>query len=67
MKDRPMHNPLYDSLFGVHAGKSTPFLRLAEGEVITHEAFLAMAARIAHVLVQHGVSPGDRVAVQVAK
>ena len=62
-----MHNPLYDSLFGVHAGKSTPFLRLAEGEVITHEAFLAMAARIAHVLVQHGVSPGDRVAVQVAK
>ena len=62
-----MPNPLYDSLFGVHAGKSTPFLRLLDGHVVTHRDFLAMAAQIAHVLKSHGLEAGDRVVVQVAK
>ncbi|MEL6734596.1 MAG: malonyl-CoA synthase [Pseudomonadota bacterium] len=62
-----MPNPLYDSLFGVHAGKTTPFLKLIDGAVITHSDFLAMAAQIAHVLKSHGLESGDRVAVQVAK
>lgn len=62
-----MPNPLYDCLFGVHAGKTTPFLKLVDGGVISHNDFLTTAAQIAHVLQAHGLNPGDRVAVQVAK
>ncbi|MFV1875756.1 malonate--CoA ligase [Nioella sp.] len=62
-----MANPLYDSLFGVHAGKTAPFLHLAEGEVLTYQDFLAMAARLAQAMTQIGLDPGNRVAVQVEK
>ena len=62
-----MTNPLYDQLFGKHAGKTTPFLRLADGSVVTHSAFLQTAARMAHVLTQNGMQPGDRLAAQVEK
>ena len=62
-----MANPLYDRLFGKHAGKSTPFLILADGAVMTHAGFLGMAARIAHVLTSLGLKPGDRLAAQVEK
>ncbi|MEM8730590.1 MAG: malonyl-CoA synthase [Pseudomonadota bacterium] len=62
-----MANPLYDRLFGIHTGKSTPFLILPEGDTITHAAFLAEAAQLAHVLQDLGVKPGDRLAAQVGK
>lgn len=62
-----MANPLYDRLFGRHAGRSTPFLRLADGEVVSHAQFLEQAARIAHVLAQCGLKPGDRLAAQIEK
>ena len=62
-----MSNPLYDILFGIYAGKTTPFLTLIDGRIITHRDFLTMAAQIAHVLKSHGLEPGDRVAVQVSK
>lgn len=62
-----MANPLYDGLFGAHAGQSTPFLRLADGQVITHGAFLESAARIANVMADLGLAPGDRVAAQIEK
>jgi malonyl-CoA/methylmalonyl-CoA synthetase len=62
-----MANPLYDGLFGIHAGKTTPFLRLLDGQVITHQDFLATSAQIANVTAQIGLKPGDRVAVQVEK
>lgn len=62
-----MTNPLYDSLFGKHAGKTTPFLYLPNGETLTHSAFLAIASRIANTLVKAGVSPGDRLAAQIEK
>ena len=62
-----MANPLYDRLFGVHAGKDTPFLHLPSGETITHQAFLERTAQIAHVLANLGLKIGDRVAVQVEK
>lgn len=62
-----MANPLYDGLFGVHAGKTTRFLRLLDGQVITHQEFLATSAQIANVMAQIGLKPGDRVAVQVEK
>ena len=62
-----MANPLYDGLFGVHAGKTTPFLRLVDGQIITHQDFLGTSAQIANVTAQIGLQPGDRVAVQVQK
>ncbi|MEP2716370.1 malonyl-CoA synthase [Pseudophaeobacter sp.] len=62
-----MANPLYDGLFGLHAGKSTAFLQLPDGQVITHQGFLEISAQIAHVMVEIGLKPGDRVAVQVEK
>ncbi|WP_170563729.1 malonate--CoA ligase [Ruegeria atlantica] len=62
-----MGNPLYDRLFGIHAGKDTPFLHLPGGQTITHAAFLDMASRIANALNGFELEPGDRVAVQVEK
>lgn len=62
-----MVNPLYDGLFGVHAGKTTPFLHLPDGSTVTHQDFLAISAQIAGVITQLGLAPGDRVAVQVHK
>lgn len=62
-----MGNPLYDRLFGIHAGRDTPFLHLPDGRVLTHAAFLDMAARIANALTGLDLEPGDRIAVQVEK
>ncbi|GGA19990.1 malonate--CoA ligase [Neptunicoccus cionae] len=62
-----MTNPLYDTLFGKHQGKTTPFLRLIDGTVITHDGFLQTAAQYAHLLNALGVTAGDRIAVQIAK
>lgn len=62
-----MANPLFDTLFGRHQGKATPFLEMANGMVITHGEYLALAGQYAHVLAGLGVKPGDRVAVQIGK
>ncbi|ASP36294.1 malonyl-CoA synthase [Labrenzia sp. VG12] len=62
-----MSNPLYDQLFGKHAGKDTPFLIFQDGGQLSHAAFLEKAARIAHVLTRNGLRPGDRLAAQVHK
>jgi malonyl-CoA/methylmalonyl-CoA synthetase len=62
-----MSNPLYDTFFGRHAGKSTPFLILPEGEVITHDAFLRMAARYSYAISKLGLVAGDRLAAQIEK
>ncbi len=62
-----MANPLYDALFGQHAGRKTPFLLLPEGHLITHAMFLARAASLAHALTDCGLEPGDRVALQIDK
>ncbi|MFK7877204.1 MAG: malonyl-CoA synthase [Paracoccaceae bacterium] len=62
-----MSNPLYDALLGVHHDKDTPFLRLLDGQIITHARFLARAAQFAHVLSACGAKSGDRVAVCVPK
>ncbi len=62
-----MANPLYDGLFGAHAGKDTAFLQLLDGTTITHQDFLSTAAQIAHVATQLGLKPGDRVAAQIEK
>ncbi len=60
-------NTLFDRLFGRHAGSTNPFLIVPGGETISYDAFLRMAARIAHVLCAQGLVPGDRLAVQVEK
>lgn len=62
-----MANPLYDSLFGQHRDRDTPFLQLQDGHTITHAAFLIIAAQYAHLLKELGLKPGDRAAVQIAK
>lgn len=62
-----MINPLYDTLFGRHQGKTTPFLQMPDGTTMTHDEYLKLAAQYANVLTQLGVQPGDRVAVQIAK
>ena len=62
-----MTNPLYDTLFGCHAEKATPFLHLADGSTWTHARFLELAAQYAHVITDHGLRPGDRLAVQIEK
>jgi acetyl-CoA synthetase len=62
-----MNNPLYDNLFGVHLGNDAPFLYLLDGQIITYRNFLAKSGRIANTLVELGLEPGDRVAIQVEK
>ena len=62
-----MTNPLYDRLFGKYAGAETPFLILPDERVITHDAFLRMAARFANGITAMGLVAGDRLAVQVGK
>ena len=62
-----MANLLYDTLFGRHAGKTTPFLHLPDGTTLTHDAFLRMAARYAHAITQDGLVAGDRLAAQIEK
>ncbi|SFB07923.1 malonyl-CoA/methylmalonyl-CoA synthetase [Poseidonocella pacifica] len=62
-----MANTLFDACFGRHAGRTSPFLHLPDGSVLTHAGFLAMAARIANALKSRGLEPGDRLAVQVEK
>ena len=62
-----MTNPLYDALFGKYAAQSTPFLRLEDGRVLTHAAFLSKAAQFAHTLRDAGLAPGDRLAAQIEK
>ena len=59
--------PLYDDLFGTHAGKETPFLHLPGGTTLTHAEFLRRTARFAHAITGAGLSPGDRLAAQIEK
>ncbi len=62
-----MANPLYDTLFGRHAGQDTVFLHLPDGGTLSHDAFLRRAARMAHALKDLGLEPGDRLAAQIEK
>ena len=62
-----MTNPLYDTLFGRHRARDAAFILRPHGDVVTYAAFLRRAAQVAHALRRAGVTPGDRVAVQVEK
>ena len=60
-----MTNPLYDTLFGAHQKNAATFLRLADGTQISYQAFLEMGSQFANLTQMMGLTPGDRVAVQV--
>ncbi|KIN64249.1 Malonyl-CoA synthase [Sulfitobacter noctilucicola] len=62
-----MANPLYDALFGQHAGANTPFLHLPDGTTVSHGAFINRAAQLAATIKACGLQPGDRVALQIDK
>lgn len=62
-----MANPLYDALLARHAGKTRTFLIDGGGRETSYEEFLARTAQISHALSALGVTPGDRIAVQVEK
>ncbi len=62
-----MANPLFDALFGRHAGNLAPFLHLEGGRVISYDAFVKLAARFANAITDMGVARGDRVAAQTAQ
>jgi malonyl-CoA/methylmalonyl-CoA synthetase len=60
-------NHLFNALFAPLAGHQSPLMIMADSATISGERFLAMVARVAHVLLANGVQPGDRIAVQVLK
>jgi len=62
-----MANPLYDTLFGAHIGSDNVFLHLPDGQPLTYDTFLGMAAQYAGLFTEFGLRAGDRVAVQIAK
>ena len=62
-----MTNPLFDALFKVHSGSTAPFIETPNGKIIRYHDFLGQVAQYAHVITDHGLSPGDRVAAQVHK
>lgn len=62
-----MSNVLFDAMVqGRMTGNGQLFIGTDSGDV-DDQAFMGISARIATVLLAHGVRPGDRVAVQVAK
>jgi malonyl-CoA/methylmalonyl-CoA synthetase len=62
-----MPNPLHDALFAPLAGADRPFLHLPDGSVMRAGAFHDLCARTAAAMAACGVTPGERVAVQVDK
>jgi malonyl-CoA/methylmalonyl-CoA synthetase len=61
-----MANHLFDGLVA-NAKGSSPFARLPDGRNYTYQDVVDVSGRYANRLVQLGVQPGDRVAVQVSK
>lgn len=62
-----MSNPLFDALLAPQRESERNFLLLEDGSVWRHLEFGDRAARMARVLDDAGVEPGDRVAAQIAK
>lgn len=61
-----MSNHLFDGLFG-SSELNTPFVQTVDGWIRTYGDALETSARLANVLGDLGIVPGDRVAVQVEK
>ena len=63
-----MNQNLYSHLAaGFPADRSRPCFRLADGSIVSYGQLEAGAGRLARLLLDKGVAPGDRVAVQAPK
>ena len=62
-----MPDNLYARFVAAQSHPDKPVLRFLDGPPISYRDAFAAAGRFAHVLANHGVKPGDRVAVQVEK
>ena len=62
-----MGNHLFDLIRARIPGAEAPFATLDDGRFYRYSDMLDVSARFANVLVDLGVKPGDRVAVQVEK
>ncbi len=62
-----MTNHFYDHLFAPHAANGSCFLKRDDAPSLSYAEFVEMAARIAHVLRDNGIEPGDRIVVQAPK
>ena len=63
-----MVNPLHDALFRPHLGSDRMFLVGSDGSGgVSYGAFFELSAQFAHVLVDAGLEPGDRLVAQVEK
>ncbi len=60
-------NPLADALVAPLAARNNPVLILEDGGEVTGQALFDLSGRIANVLTNEGLSPGDRVAMQAGK
>ncbi|MCR4265267.1 malonyl-CoA synthase [Nitratireductor sp. ZSWI3] len=61
-----MSNHMFDAIRSAARPEAT-FIETLDGQVWTYERMLDFSARLAHVLTELAVRPGDRVAVQVDK
>ncbi|HEV1999814.1 MAG TPA: AMP-binding protein, partial [Xanthobacteraceae bacterium] len=62
-----MANPLWDMIAGAAPAETKALLALPDGRRVSYGEALALAGRLAGHLLQVGLKPGDRVAVQVEK
>jgi malonyl-CoA/methylmalonyl-CoA synthetase len=62
-----MTNHLYDQIRTSYGPAASRFIETPEGRVIRYGELDALTGRMANALAAFGVSPGDRVAVQVEK
>lgn len=62
-----MANHMFDAIRAAAGTGERPFIETPDGRAWTYGDMLATSARLAHRLVERGVEPGDRVAVQVEK
>ncbi|WP_412066816.1 malonate--CoA ligase [Rhizobium sp. SYY.PMSO] len=62
-----MPNHLFDAIRNALPAPEATFIETQAGHVWTYGDMLDLSARLANVLVERGVGPGDRVAVQVEK
>jgi malonyl-CoA/methylmalonyl-CoA synthetase len=67
MTNMTLNNPLFDSLFGHHDNKNTPFIHVYGDSTITHKEFLFLVGRMANAISSLGISTGDRLVLQAEK
>jgi malonyl-CoA/methylmalonyl-CoA synthetase len=62
-----MANPLWDRIVAAAPAETKPLLTLPDGRKVSYGEALGLPGRLSGWLLQLGVEPGDRVAVQVEK